>query len=118
MRILVVLVVGAPEEGTNTASTFDCAIRQVQCYNHLPVDFGLEADNMGCEGFGMLCILLETISGSVLLCSIETHSTLTSIVEKLTAQLQGVVSAAQKRPVPIVSIYVLCNSRRITCLSV
>lgn len=60
VRVLVILVPGAPEERTNARGTFNYAIRQVQSFYHGPVDIGLKTDDMRSEGFRMLGIFLET----------------------------------------------------------
>lgn len=66
MRILIILVVSAPEERANAACAFDCAVWKVHGYDHGLVDFRLETDDMRSKRFGVLRILLETISGQSL----------------------------------------------------
>ena len=62
MRVLVVLVIGAPKERPYTTCTLDGAVWEVHRYHHLLVDFGFKAYDMWGESFGMLRILLETVN--------------------------------------------------------
>ena len=58
--ILLVLIPSGPEKWPDCTCTLNCSVWKVQCYYHRLVYFWLQADNVGCEGFGMLSVLLET----------------------------------------------------------
>lgn len=60
MGILFLLIPSAPEKWSNSTCTLNCSVRQVHSNNHRLIGFGLEADDMWSEGFGMLGILLQT----------------------------------------------------------
>lgn len=58
--VLVVLIVGAPEEWPDAACALDCPIWEIHGNDHRLVHLGPQTDNVGSEGFGVLCVLLET----------------------------------------------------------
>ena len=61
MRVDVILVPGAPEEGPNAAGAFNGAVGEVEGNDHRAVYFGTKTDNMRSEGFGVLGILLKAL---------------------------------------------------------
>lgn len=66
MGICLILIPRRPEKRSNSTCTLNCSIWQIQCHYHRLIDFGLQTDNMGCEGLGMLCILLKTWQSQLL----------------------------------------------------
>lgn len=61
VRVVVVLVKGAPKEGTDNAGALDGAEGEVHRPDHLLIGRMGQGDVVGGEGLAVLCILLQTM---------------------------------------------------------
>ena len=66
MRVVIVLVEGRPEEGTDDAGGLDASVREPQVPYHSLVGSVGERHVVGGEGLGMLGILLQSCDHSTL----------------------------------------------------
>ncbi len=60
MWVCLILIPSSPEKRPNNTCALDCSVWQVQRNYHRFVDFGPETDNVRCEGFGVLGLLLKS----------------------------------------------------------
>ncbi len=108
MGICLILIPSRPEKRANSTCTLDCSIWQVQGHYHRFVDFGLQTNNMGCKGLGMLGILLKTwqvqlfVRGIPIFISIQSLG-LTLIACPPTAPLHLEPSGERMRPATLQS---------------